>query len=245
VPYVLLSDRLFEGHTPVIEYTSGRKVPHYCYARTAKSSRRALYNRPAPFRYNRIRPERLTKKSKVAIVETDGPRMNFLKDVYLAKSIQHSIGAANFLVYVDDMLVGGLIYSLPKYGAYGPGAIYLLSDVTLTREGKLSKLVAMLATSQQILDVVGRKIVNRLDFVVTTARTHKPVSMKYRGIYRLLSRRPSEDKSEGNVIQYGAESRPETPQEIYADWWRRYGKESVGQYRDRVAAGRPEDPKAA
>ena len=225
VPYCVLSDQVFEDFEPVIEFVQGRKVPHYCYASTTKSSVRHLHSAQKPFRYRPIDLSKITKKSKVQIVPTDGTTMNYIKDVYLAKSIVHTTGVCNFLVYIDGMLVGGLVYSLPKYGAYGPGCIYLLSDVTISREAKLSKFVAKLATSTYILREVERKLVNRIDIVVTTARTKRPVSMKYRGIYKMKSRRPSDVPGEGNIIQYASEPRAETPQQIFKWWWENYGKQ--------------------
>lgn len=236
-PYVLLSDQHFEGHKPVISFVTGRKVPHFCYSPTDKSSIRELYNRPEPFKYTPIDAVKLTEKTKVQIVPTDGVKLNFLKDVYLAKGIRHTPGVANYLIYLDKMLVGGIIYSLPKYGAYGPGAIYLLYDVTLTRDAKLSKLVAVIATSKTLLDDVGRKIVNRIDTVVTTARTKNPISMKYRGIYELRSRRPSDEVEGENIIQYVSGVRPQTPQELYAEWWKKSGRKDVEQLKNRKPQG--------
>lgn len=55
--------------------------------------------------------------------------MNFLKDKYLAKGINHVSGIANFLVLVAGALAGGFIYAREKYG--GSGGIYLLSDFAI------------------------------------------------------------------------------------------------------------------
>lgn len=230
VPYCVLSDQRFPNRKPVLEYVTGRKVPHYAYARTEKSSVRHIYKEPEPFAYDPIDPAKLTKKSKVQIVQADSKQMDFIKDVYLQKTIIHTPGVANFLVFIDRMLVGGIIYSLPKFPTFGHNTIYLLSDVTICREAKLSKFIAYLATSQSLLDVVSRKIIDRINFVVTTARTHKPVSMKYRGIYKVLNRRPADDPEEGNIINYGSDIRAETPQEMYQRWyWPKYGEPYVRQ----------------
>nr|BDD45305.1 hypothetical protein 25 [bacterium] len=224
IPYCILSDQLFEYRKPVLEYVTGRKVPHYCYARTDKSSVRHLYREPEPFHYEPVDVMKLSKKSKVQIVPADSKVMDFIKDVYLQKTIIHSQGVANFLVFIDNMLVGGIIYSLPKFPTFGHNTIYLLSDVTISRDAKLSKLVATIATSKTLLNAVSRKLISRIDYVVTTARTRKPVSMKYRGIYELLNRRVADDASEGNIINYGSKMRSETPQTMYKNWWNKYGK---------------------
>lgn len=228
VLYCVLSDQLYEHRKPVLEYVTGRKVPHYCYARTEKSSVRHLYKEPEPFAYDPIDPGKLTKDSKVQIIQAESRHMDFIKDVYLQKTIIHSSGVANFLVFVDRMLVGGIIYSLPKFPTFGHSTIYLLSDVTICREAKLSKFIAYLATSASLLNIVSKKLISNIDYVVTTARTHNAVSMKYRGIYELLNRREADDPAEGNIINYGSSMRQETPQEIYDNWyWPKHGKPYV------------------
>ena len=146
--------------------------------------------------------------------------MNFLKDVYLAKGIVHSTGLVNFLVFLDGQLVGGIIYALSKYG--DRHSVYLLSDVTVTGEGRLSKLVALLATSRTLVRLVEKKVMDRIGEVVTTARTKNAVSMKYRGIYELKTRRPSDIPEEGNILQYHSKVREQTPQELYDDWFKRH-----------------------
>lgn len=234
VPYCLLSDQVWEHRPPMLEYIQGRKKPHYCYARTNRSTVRHLFNKPVPFKYKPIDPNKLTPKSQVQIIPAETGHLNFIKDVYLAKSIVHTSGLMGFFVYIDGMLVGGIIYALQKHGiaTYSQGeCIYLLSDVTISNEMKLSKLVALIATSQTLTRMVEKKIVSRIRVVVTTARTHKPVSMKYRGIYKLLTRRPSEDPTEGNIIQYGSEVRLQTPQQLYRDWFKKYAtlRQNSGQ----------------
>lgn len=228
ISYCVLSDQLYGHRKPVLEYVTGRKVPHYCYARTEKSSVRHLYKEPEPFAYDPIDPSKLHKKSKVQIIQAESKHMDFIKDIYLQKTIIHSPGVANFLVFIDKMLVGGIIYSLPKFPTFGHSTIYLLSDVTICRDAKLSKFIANMATSKTLLDIVSRKIISRVDYVVTTARTHNAVSMKYRGIYEMLNRRDADDPAEGNIINYGSPARNQTPQEIYQLWyWPKYGKPYV------------------
>lgn len=235
IPYCVLSDQIFANRKPVLEYVTGRKVPHYCYANTDKSSVRHLYKEPEPFEYKPVDVKKLTANSRVQVVQAESRHMDFIKDIYLQKTIIHSTGVANFLVFIDKMLVGGIIYSLPKYTSHGQSTIYLLSDVTVNRDAKFSKLIALIATSKTLLDIVSKKLISRLDYVVTTARTHNPVSMKYRGIYELLSRRPADDPSEGNIINYGSAMREATPQQMYQEWWRKYGKQAQDHGKARSA----------
>ena len=88
--------------------------------------------------------------------------MNFLKDIYLAKGITHTAGLANFLVMIDGHLAGGFIYSRDKWGG---DLLYLLSDFALSPRSRVSKLIAMLATSATITDRMEVRLVQRIDSV--------------------------------------------------------------------------------
>jgi hypothetical protein len=79
----------------------------------------------------------------------------------------------------------------------------------------VSKLIAMLATSATITDRIAIRLVQRVDSVMTTAFTSKPVSMKYRGIFDLLGRGPG-------ILNYGSKIRRQTPAEIYTEWFQRF-----------------------
>lgn len=176
------------------------------------------------FRYKPVDIAKIGPDTKVTIVQGDSSKLSFVKDVYLAKNIVHSNGFGNYLVYLDDMLAGGVIYDEGPVTrmAYGPRTLVLLSDVTTSTQGKLSKLVAMIGTSRTLVHPLELKMLKHYDNVVTTARTRNPVSMKYRGIFKKLSRRW--DDAEGlNIIQYGADVTDLTPQQLYDQWWEKYG----------------------
>lgn len=222
--YCILTDQIWDDKKPVLKYQTGRKVPHYCYANTPKSSWRQKGTKAVPFRYDAVDVDKLTKKTKVDIVVADSNKLNFIKDVYLGTNIIHSSGFGNYLIYLDGKLAGAVIYdeSPTTRAAYGPRTLYLLSDVTVTTKGKLSKLVAMIAQSRILTKPLETRMLKRYDKIVTTARSKNPSSMKYRGIFKMLSRR--EDLDEGGfVIQYGADLIEETPQQIYRTWWNKYG----------------------
>ena len=232
VNYMLLSDQRFEDIKPTLEFVEGRKVPHYMYCNTTRSSVRHIFLKNEPFLYKPIVPSKLTRKSRIEVVKAEAKHLNFIKDVYLAKGIIHSTGLANYLVLIDNMLAGGIIYSLQKYGVKTDSGdsyemsqcLYLLSDVTLSNENKLSKLLAMLATSRNLIQPVQNKLLSPIKYITTTARSKNPVSMKYRGIYELNSRRISDDPIDQgkNILQYGAKITEQQPHQIYRYWFDRY-----------------------
>ena len=214
LPYCILTDNLIEGLEPTTLFETARQKPVYTYANVDQSSFRRQSTRSQPFRYDPIEPENMALKSEVIVAAADSARMNFLKDEFLAPGIAHSSGEMNFLVYVDGMLCGGFIYARSKFGVHDK--IYLLSDFSISRERKISKLIAMVVTSREVVRLFELKHVVRINAIQTTAFTKKPVSMKYRGIYKLTSRKPG-------MINYESETRPDSCQSVYRDWFRRYG----------------------
>ncbi|MGE3646575.1 MAG: hypothetical protein AB7F96_22230 [Beijerinckiaceae bacterium] len=237
VPYCVLSDQLFKDQKPVMEYVQGRKVPHYCYASTARSSLRHVEQTAMPTIYKRVDLARVTAKSKVSVVPCDYRAANYIKDIYLQKTITHTPGMFNYFVYIDDMLAGALVYSMAKYQAAFPaGTIYLLSDVTTSREAKLSKLVARMACCQVILDQISAKLLDKIGHVLTTARSDHPVSMKYRGIYNVHNRKETDTPGERYIINYIAAAIPDTPDDIFKWWWTKWGRAAVEQAANRDKA---------
>jgi hypothetical protein len=73
----------------------------------------------------------------------------------------------------------------------------------------------MLATSQTIIGRMEVKLMHRITTVYSTAFTDRPVSMKYRGIYDLIGRKPG-------ILNYASKVRPQTPGQIYVEWFQRF-----------------------
>ncbi len=212
VRYCVLTDHALEQHAPTTLYRSQVNKPIYTYADRAASSVRRSTHRSEPFHYTPLDPGALTPRSRVEIVGGTSRQMNFLKDIYLAKGIAHTSGVANFLVLIDGQLAGGFIYARSKFGG---DDIYLLSDFALSPRSRVSKLIAMLATSETVIRRMEIKLVQRIGAVYTTAFTTRPVSMKYRGIFELVGRKPG-------MLNYASKVRQQTPAEIYAEWFQRF-----------------------
>ena len=138
-----------------------------------------------PFKYEAVDLKKLSSKSKLSIKMPLPGTANFIKNKYLASNIIHTGGMVEYLVFLDDMLLGLIGYNLSKVHYESKRCLYLLCDVTTSREAKLSKLVAKIALSGEVIQLVNEKLLNRFEFVVTTARSKNPVSMKYRGTYQL------------------------------------------------------------
>jgi hypothetical protein len=232
IDYCILSDQVYETRRPMLEFVSGRLVPHYCYSNRSRSTIRHLHNKPEPFLYKPVDTTKLTRKTKVEVVQAEAKHLNFIKDVYLAKGITHATGMWNYFLFLDNMLAGGIIYTTSTFGVkassgqtYSAGqCIRLLSDVTLSNENKLSKLVSMVATSISLIKPLQNRRLDHIQYVSTTAFTNRPMSMKYRGIYELNSRRPSDDPLDGYdyVLQYGSPVNELQPHQLYKLWFDKY-----------------------
>lgn len=94
--------------------------------------------------------------------------------------------------------------------------VYLLSDFVIASPiPRLSKLLLLATKSKELQQILKEKFIQAVDFVLTTAFTDKPVSMKYRGVYELLKR------GEG-FLQYATECGTITTQEAVKTWLKKY-----------------------
>lgn len=235
VGYCVGSDKKLEKVAPVAMFTKNGRNCLYLYARTRRSAYARNTSRIKTFRYDPVTgDEDLKATSKVSICPADSGQMNFLKERYLAKGIIHTPGDANFLVFVDEKLAGGFIYARSKFKPMEE--VYLLSDFSVTQMARVSKLIAMVATSYVPIAIVERRMVMRAKSICTTAFTKKPVSMKYRGAFKVASR------GEGH-IQYVSGVRQQTPQEIYDEWFRKHASAAPAPNKNRKGqAPRAPDP---
>ena len=229
--YCVLADRLLPSFTPAIRYdnASGRKTV-WGYTDQSGSSLRGKSAAEVPFQYRAVQPARLGPKTQVSLVQVEAGHMTFLKNQYLARGIKHVPGMLNFLVMLGDELAGGFIYSRSRMNP--ETELYLLSDFSIVREGRIAKLVALLATSRLAVDVARKRFMSPLDEIWTTVFTDKPVSMKYRGVFELKARKPG-------FLQYMSPIRNETPNELYREWFKRYGRSAQARNAGQKGADQP------
>lgn len=207
--YCFVTDHELEDLEAVSVYRSETNKPVYAYANRAGTSVRRAAHRHTKFSYRRVTEDDLVKGAEVRLEQVESHYINFLRDVYLARGIAYTTGEVNLLVFINDALAGGLIYSRSKFGSLDE--CYLLSDFAIAPVHGLARLIATIATSAPIVRYCERKFLIRIKKVNTTAFTDKPASMKYRGAWKLSSRKPG-------MLNYAAEPRELTPGEIYARW---------------------------
>jgi hypothetical protein len=240
VDYVVCANRDLteEGVRPFGLYASGRTQSIYLYANLRKTSTLITTETPAePFRYEKVIPAELQPDTFVRVVQVGWKQMNFIKDVYQLPGLIHTPGEMSFLVFLGGKLAGGFVYATSTYNMRAGDvelraarSLYLLSDFSVTRDGKVSKLISMLSTGREMIRKYERWRIRRVDHLVTTAFSNRPASMKYRGIFELITRKPG-------ILNYWSPVREQSYADIYRDWFRRY-HEAAGQQQGRRNRGR-------
>lgn len=237
IPYLAVYKQPLPGKQLVAYHKMGMHPPFFVMSNTpAKGSTLVDVTSAGAgerFAFEAVDITRLTANSEVSIYACSGKHADYVKKLYLQENIPFTSGMANFLVYIDDMLAGVMTYSSLSRnfagGWHSRNAIYLLSDTSTSRFGRVFKLVAMLATCEDVLRVVQDRIVHRrIGQVITTVRSNNPVSMKYRGIYdKIVVKEAGPEEQSGSkfIISYGSAPRAQTPQQIYAEWWKRHFKD--------------------
>lgn len=235
-PYVMVyKDRVNEERL-VCYHRIGMKPKFFVYSNTKRTGSvvdHSSSERGTPFKFEPVDITRLNENTRVEIVQCKAGYADYVKSLYLQENIAWTSTPLNFLIYLDGMVAGILSFAMPKHniGDFKTTEyVYLMSDTATTRFGRVSKLIAMLASQIDVLRVASRKLLHRrpVNAVVTTVRSNNPVSMKYRGIYDVLARKepPAGERSGAKfIINYVTAPRDQTPDDIYAEWFRKHFKD--------------------
>lgn len=214
-----------EPHLRGVAQTSNRGVTIYLYASSGAtrvvSPRQSIEAVSVP----RL-SEGQTVGDRLWIAPLTFGQFSALRSQYLNEHIKPGMPTKAFAVMVDDKLIG--CYALLK--GYrtphsSPDSIYLLSDFAVAPSdyARLSKLVLYAALSKEANLLAERVSRSRIRYVVTTAFTNNPVSMKYRGLFELHSRKEIEgDSTHKFQLQYSSPSNRWTLSEGLDEWKRKH-----------------------
>ena len=190
--YLFLDDKVWEDLPQVAVVRKARMKPVYIYSNMAalrlgvmKQQRHAEF---VPFARLSDADE-ITPESKVTVTPTTNRVVNYYRDVYLSKGVGiPADGEAPFVVAVDGKVFGFLIYTRMQ----GGGDMYLLADfvVNSTRYQRLAKLLLLVTQTREVRRLLEEKLLLEIPKCRTMVFTDKPVSMKYRGLYKLARRDP-------------------------------------------------------
>ncbi|MEW6555098.1 MAG: hypothetical protein AB1384_12525 [Actinomycetota bacterium] len=177
--------------------------------------------------------------SEIALLPFTAPQFAALRSEYMNAYIRPGQASLACGVLVDGMLVGVFAYSTAPTMAHWEGRVqtphaYLLSDFPVEPSDykHLAKLVLYASLSKEVKLMLERYARHRIRSAITTAFTDRPVSMKYRGLFELLSRKEQEHKDYEDLtdayygqryeLNYGAVLGEWTLAEGLAMWKKKY-----------------------
>jgi hypothetical protein len=190
--YLYLDDRVVEGLPMVAVVRKARMKPVYVYSNMEALRRGVLkQQRHAEFvPFTRLSDDdTITKESQLTLIPTSNRVVNYYRDVYLSKGVGiPADGEVPLVAALDGKVFGFLIYSRMQ----GGGDVYLLADFVVNsgRYRRLAKLLALVTQTREVRKLLEEKFLLEISRCRTMVFTAKPVSMKYRGLYKLARRDP-------------------------------------------------------
>lgn len=207
-----------EGYEVGTVQTSLRSKPVVIYSDQATKRITMPHQKTELLKVNRMGPEdEITENSKITLKKITQAQMNTLRSLYLNAGIAPAAAGVNLAILIDGKLIGAMGLSKSTFGA----GIYLMSDFVIRPLGykRASKLVLACVLSIEVKRICEQMINQKVDIVQTTAFTDKPVSMKYRGLFDLTSR-----KENPNRLNYSSAAGQWTLQEALATWVKKHSK---------------------
>ena len=156
-----------------------------------------------------------------------------LNELYLARRIDWYDGGVDacLALTLDGKIIGKADFMKSSLSQWklpgnpdGVDTLYLMCDLAVPSdcENRLAKLVLMLLSSNDVRQWLNAKLNFRLGWVITTAFSRGPVSMKYRGVFELYSRK-QDKKSQQYSLNYYAKFEGSLA-ERFALWLKKHHK---------------------
>ncbi len=206
--------------------TTNRGVPLYLYASTGTARVVVPHQMTAPLPYQTIAPGD-NIAAPLRLVQLTAPQFRALRSRYLNPTIKPADAALALGVFAGDKLIGAFAMnkSFQQPGA-AADTLYLLSDfaVAPTDYPRLSKLILHAALSHEAKIYAERTAGRRVRHLFTTAFTNNPVSMKYRGLFELHSRKETPaDPDHKFMLNYIALAGQWSLDEALSRWQKKHG----------------------
>jgi hypothetical protein len=214
--------------------TTNRGAVSWVYAGRHENAPRLVtpHQEIIPYLVPRLAPtDEITPESTIAIRPITGGEFQALRSQYLNRNIKPAAASSGYVVLVDGKVAGSFAFAEGDSQVQGAfrgkiplPAVYQLSDfpVEPTQYKRLAKLIVLAAASLESRTLARQQFQKKISGVVTTAFCKKPVSMKYRGVLELISRKEEGDKSDVNgrpyKLNYGLEMGKWTLKEALRIW---------------------------
>ena len=127
--------------------------------------------------------------SKVQFVRAKASELDYLRMMYLKKDILLGGGVFNYIWFVDGYCIGAMLFDYAKGSSSAGDLIWLKSDFVITSNTKkLSKFLIMAMKKKDFEEELNARFKTQIQEITTNVFTDKPVSMKYRGVFKLFKR---------------------------------------------------------
>lgn len=246
-----------ENYRRAVTQTTNRGVPIHVYSSNAPARIVVPRQVTQQFRAPHLKAgERLGENISLAVLTE--AQFSALRSKYMNPHIRPGASSLACAVLVDGILVGVFAFSFAPTPANWDGHLdgphaYLLSDfpVSGTSYKHLAKLVLYASLSTEAKALAERYARRRWRAYTTTAYAKNPVSMKYRGVLKLLKRQENHALEQGWArdidssdayysqryqLQYGAEMGQWSLAEGFEIW-----KQKSGVWVDGVEARSDQD----
>lgn len=177
-----------EPYLRAITQNGMRSKPVYVYAQGGHAKLTMPRQTIEPLKAPRFaESDEITQDSVLTFAEITQGQMNLLRSEYLSPNIIPAQAAVNLAVIVDGKIIGAVAFRTLSY----IGDVYMMTDFAIrpTKYSRLSKLVLAAALSIEVKKYLEYIFAMKFSTIATTAFTEKAVSMKYRGLFDLYSRK--------------------------------------------------------
>lgn len=192
------------GKKPVYLYSSIEEHPKGYYVERPQKPQHSKYKTvPMDFVFD--------ENTKINVKVVPKEDVNYFKGFYMSNKVDYTDGGDLALMFFADGMAFGFA-SFSKYSSRRFGELLGLSDFVVNSNTKrLSKLLIMLELTHDVRMMIARSVQEYYDIIYTPVYTKKPVSMKYRGVFKLEKREPGK-------LTYCGTFNNSTINETYKKW---------------------------
>lgn len=186
VNYMALSQHGFMGRREVF-----KDQRTYIYSNVGDAGDNSFNRRTiTPLKYKRLSDDYvLSEKSKFRFMRASMSEIDYLRMIYLKKGIVLGSAPFCYLWFLDDYVFGACMFDFLKVSKYGMDAVWMKSDFVIDHPiPKLSRLLIMGVLSSEFKEELDIRYKHECGIIATSVFTDNPVSMKYRGVFKLYER---------------------------------------------------------
>lgn len=186
VNYMALSQHGFMGRREVF-----KDQRTYIYSNVSSTGDSSFNKRAiTPLKYKRLPDDySISENSKFRFMRASMSEIDYLRMIYLKKGIVLGSAPFCYLWFLDNYVFGACMFDFLKVSKYGMDAVWMKSDFVIDHTiPKLSRLLITGVLSTEFKEELNIRYKHECGIIATSVFTDKPVSMKYRGVFKLHER---------------------------------------------------------